>query len=213
MQPVDMSTWVRREAYEFFSAYDYPYAQVTSPLSLGALPLYAKKRRMSFYGLMSYLVLDTLNNLEVYHYGLENGTVVRYPALGCSFTTLDGSEQICFSRKLALSPLPDFMERFCQAKADAEQHRKSPSPDDGSGIVYISCVPWIDLAGMQQPMKTGQPDSVPRVTWGKYLPWQDGFRMHMTLQVHHGFQDGKHIADFFLLLQKNIDSLLEVEPA
>ena len=208
MEFVNYNNWTRKEAFEFFSTYDYPYAQITSSLKLGNLPILAKSRNISFYGLMMYMVLETLNHIEAYHYGLLENKIVYYPSLGCSFTSIDTNNQICFSEKIPLNPFPTFMEDFYRAKVEAEQHRKRLCiKDDDSGIVYMSCVPWIDLVGMLQPMKTSIPDSIPRVTWGKYMPEHDGFRLNLNLQVHHGFQDGKQIAEFFILLQNGIDSM------
>lgn len=210
MEFINYNSWPRKEAFEFFSTYDYPYAQITSSLKLGNLPILAKARHISFYGLMTYLVLEALNSLDAYHYGLLENKIVYYPSVGCSFTVLDTNDQICFSEKIPFNSFSNFMADFCRAKSEAEQHQKrSYIENDNSGIVYISCVPWVDLVGMLQPMKTSAPDSIPRVTWGKYIPENDGFRLNLNLQVHHGFQDGKQIADFFILLQNGIDSMRE----
>lgn len=206
MMKVNIKQWERREAYEFFADYEIPYVQITTRLDLRNLVVLIKERRLSFYGVMTYLVLGAINEIDAFHYGILNDDVVRYQKMGCSFTTMDSNHQVCYSKKIGIMPFGMFMEAFESAKKEAESHSKPITPLLGDmGMVYISCLPWIDVEGITQPIKSRSKDVTPRVLWGKYTMNSDGgYQMHINLHVHHAFQDGWHMALFFQLLQERI---------
>lgn len=206
MNKVDIKQWERREAYEFFADYEMPYIQITTRLDLRNLVVLIKEMNLSFYGVMTYMVLVALNEIEAFHFGIVNDEVVKFQTLGCSFTTMDSNHSVCFSRKIGIMPFLNFMEAFENAKNEAESHKKAKTPMlDDMGMVYISCLPWIDIESVTQPIKSKYKDVTPRVLWGKYTLNSDGgHQIPINLHVHHAFQDGWHMALFFQLLQEKV---------
>lgn len=206
MNKVDIKQWERREAYEFFADYEMPYVQITTRIDLRNLVVLVKKKNLSFYGVMVYMVLVVINEIEAFHFGIVNDEVVKFHSLGCSFTTMDSKHSVCFSRKIGILPFLNFMETFENAKNEAELHKKTKKTmRDNLGMVYISCFPWIDFESVTQPVKCKCNDVTPRVLWGKYTLNSDGsHQIHINLQVHHAFQDGWHMALFFQLLQEKV---------
>lgn len=199
---VQIEKWVRKDAFRFFSDYEMPYAQAAAYIHFNKIPLFAKKQKLSFYGIIAFLVLKALNRIESFHYGMEEKTIYYYSDLSASFTTLDSDYQVCFSPPIALCEFEAFMKDFQTKKINAELHQSVQESNDYNGITYFSCLPRLEFTGILQPMRLAAPDAVPRVTWGKYEKVREGYKMIVNLQVHHGFQDGKDIEDFFLLLQK-----------
>ena len=68
MNKVDIKQWERREAYEFFADYEMPYIQITTRLDLRNLVVLIKEMNLSFYGVMTYMVLIALNEIEAFHF-------------------------------------------------------------------------------------------------------------------------------------------------
>lgn len=204
---VELDRWKRKEAFDFFSSsYSFPYIQLTTCLELRNLVELVKYRGLSFYGVMSYMVLEAINSVEEFHFGIEHEGIFYYSSLGCSFATLDSLHNICFSQKVEMSLFSTFMNNFNKAKHDAESHiKRTERKESDSGMVYISCLPWIDFEGVMQPMNIGNKDSIPRIVWGKYIKKSvDNYIVHINIQVNHSFQDGWHIASFFHYLQERI---------
>ena len=84
-----------------------------------------------------------------------------------------------------------------EASLEDEAHR-----DD---YLFVSCIPWIHFTSFQHPVdKTGL-DSVPRITWGKYLKNDDRIDLPFSVQVHHALADGWHVGEYFRILQEYLD--------
>jgi chloramphenicol O-acetyltransferase type A len=50
-------------------------------------------------------------------------------------------------------------------------------------------------------------DCIPRVSWGRIMPREEGHDMAMTLQVHHALVHGAHVGAFFSATQAAFDGL------
>ena len=77
-EKINVETWERKKQYNFFSKFDNPYAGVTTILNVDNLVKYSKKNKISFYSLLTYFTIKTLNKLDEFKYVLENNDVYKY---------------------------------------------------------------------------------------------------------------------------------------
>ena len=67
-------------------------------------------------------------------------------------------------------------------------------------LIYISCLPWIELTAMTNERDLSGPDalndSIPRIVWGKYTIENGRRILGISLEVNHRFIDGIHIGRF-----------------
>lgn len=84
--------------------------------------------------------------------------------------------------------------------------RVEPRLEGGDDIAFLSCLPWLDFAAMDNPVQ-GPDDCIPRVSWGRIVGDASGASMAMAIQVHHALVDGQHVAQFFAAVQGAIDAL------
>ena len=74
-------------------------------------------------------------------------------------------------------------------------------------LIYISCLPWFDLTCCTNERQIDVDDTIPRITWGKYVPADGRETLGMCLEVNHRFVDGWHLGQFYQHLQQAIDAL------
>ena len=204
-EKINVETWERKRQYNFFSKFDNPYACVTTILKVDILVEYSKKNKISFYALLTYFTIKTLNKLDEFKYVLENNDVYKYDNIKVSFSVLTQNNQINFSRVLELSSFQMFVKEFMTAKLEAESE-KNDTYEKVNNICYVTCAPWMRMTSVQHPMNYKIKDSIPRVCWGKYFVKNNKFLIDYSIQVNHGFQDGYHIARFFHELQREIEN-------
>lgn len=200
---VEIKKWDRKKQFEFFSGFMNPYVSVTANINIHKLLDYSRKHKISFYGLMSYLIMKTLNGIEQFKYVLEKGRVYKYDSIGISFSVLDENKQLNFSRTIGSDVFEDFIKEFKEAKEEAEGNEKI-SYGYKQNKVYLTCVPWVNFTSLQNPVDGENIDSIPRVCWGKYYINNNRYNISVSIQVNHAFQDGYEIGLFFNSLQANI---------
>ena len=201
---IDINSWKRKKQFIFFSNFTNPYASVTSVLDVDKIVKISKESKISFYGIMSYVVLKTLNEIEEFKYVLENNDIYKYDKINISFSVLDTSNSINFSRTVEYTNFNRFIELFDIAKKEAESNTKIKYIKDFNKC-YITCLPWIRFTSVENPMNYKVIDSVPRICWGKYFIENDKYMIDLSIQFNHAFQDGYHIGLFYNKLQENIN--------
>lgn len=182
---ISMDRDPRREQFQLFSGYTFPYAGVTVQLDVTALEL---RRR------------------------IEDGQVVEYDECPVSFTELkpDGSYAYC-RMETARIPYEDYIAMGRQQQAAARQggtietDRQAESPG-----IFASCLPWLNYTALTHPACTPA-DSNVRVSWGQLFMRCGMTQLSVSIQVHHALADGWHIARFYRALEEEIAALCPTE--
>lgn len=193
---IDYESWPRREMYEFFSAADQPFYNVAFRLDVTRAYNFAKENSLSFYMVMTYLVTKSINSVEAFRYAKLDGEIVLFDALMPSFTDLKpGAEQF----HIVTMPCEGDIAEFCR-----EAKRRSREQDcfidmsmEGKNLIFISCLPWLDITSLSHERTFDPDDAIPRVAWGKFVDDGSGRKvLGMSLEVNHRFIDGYHISQF-----------------
>lgn len=201
---ININDWDRKPQFQFFSNFTNPYASVTSVISVDNIVRYAKENHISFYGIMSYNVLKTINEIDEFKYVLDNGQVYKTDKINMTFSALKKNNQLNFSRTVEYTEFEEFISKFTEAKAEAESDNKIPFTNE-SNKIYLTCTPWMRFTSVENPMNYNKIDSIPRICWGKYFLDNNEYNIDLSIQVNHAFQDGYHLGIFFEQLQKNIN--------
>ena len=103
---IDINNWGRKLAYQTFSDYKDPYTGIVTELEITKLIKFCKHNELSFYGCMTYLVLQTMYNINAfkYGYGKENNDefVYKYDSLAATITVLTENNELSFTRYINL---------------------------------------------------------------------------------------------------------------
>ncbi len=204
---IDYERWPRREVYEFFCAADQPFYNLGYRLDVTKAYDFAKANGVSFYMTMTYLVTHAINAVEAFRYARLDGQIVLFDELLPSFTDLrPGSE----SFHIVTMPCEGDILMFCR-----EAKRRSMAQEglidmsmEGKNLIYISCLPWLDLTALSHERCFDPDDAIPRVAWGKFIDDGSGRKeLGMTLELNHRFIDGYHIGRFDAELRRLLESI------
>ena len=206
MQPVDLSSWPRREIFAFFSGISNPFYAVTFRLDVTALRRYTKERGLSFYHSMIWLCTRALGRVEAFSYAIREGDLVRLESRRPSFTHLrPGSE----SFQIVTLPCEGSLEEFCTAAKEKAEKQDYFIDFAGEGIdmIFLSCLPWLDLTALTNERDLDPDDAIPRIAWGKFVPENGRLMLGLSVEVNHRFIDGLHIGQFARELESMIAEL------
>jgi chloramphenicol O-acetyltransferase type A len=200
---LDLSTWPRRDAFEFFRRFDKPFFNVC--VRLDVAPLKAALASWPGAGLSLacyHVALRLANRHEPFRLRLEQDRVRVHGEVHGSTTVLrDDGESFFFAD---LMHAADFAAFCAQATAaiDAARTRRAefaPKPDE-SAVVYFTSLPWLHFTSFsharQWARDGARDDSIPRFAFGRAE--RDGSRLWlpMSVEVHHALMDGVHVGRF-----------------
>ncbi len=207
MKKIDIAKWKRRKHYEFYKDYDYPLFSVTANLDVTNLIIHSKAKQISFFPSFLYVVMKSMNSIENFKYRIRGDEVVLHDSVTPSFTVLNDQELYVFC---TTEYDPDYKTFTNKVIEDIEKSKKSIRLEDIPGkddLVFISSLPWTSFTGVTHPIDTKNPDSFPRVTFGRYFKENDRFLIPFNIYVHHGLCDGLHVARLFASIEENIKEM------
>lgn len=201
---LELATWNRRAAFDFFRGYDNPYFNVTAPLDVTPLVELCRSGREIPFSLASlYLALRVCNEYEPFRYRLQGGRVLVHDRLDAGTTRLLDGERMAFVYY-------DHRDTFAAFRAGAIQANRQldtggadriDARDDRTDLVHFSSLPWVPFTSISHARNWRREDSVPKITFGKYAAEGGRFRIPVSVEVHHGLMDGVHVGRYFERLQ------------
>jgi len=190
---VDFTTWSRTPHYLFFQAYELPRFNMTFPIDVSKFYAHTKREHLKFYYAFMHLVLSEMNRIVNFRYRIEGEKVFESSIDHVSFT--DMMELQLFKMVFA-DYHPDVHVFQTKAMAASQQQGQQFINLDKENVlntVYITSFPWASFSQLSHATKLGPKDSVPRISWGKFID-QDGRKiLNLSIEVHHGLVDGYHV--------------------
>lgn len=194
--------------YKHFSAMQCPYCSLTCDVEVTQARAFMLAHGIPSYAGMIYLVTKAVHSVPELRVRIVGEDVFEYDLVHPSFTLLNSNNQLCFGAARYDADPNVFLRRTREAMERAKNAQQLDLGPAGQDVLYLSCVPWVHFTSVSHPMRLGQPDSIPRITWGRFEPKdgkseKDGKRekVAVNLQVHHGLADGLHISQFMLALE------------
>ena len=206
IRDIDMSTWPRREIYDFFSPISNPFYSVTFTLDVTNLYRYVKERELSFYYALVYLCTQAVNRVEAFLYTIEDGKVRIYDKRQPSFTDLEKGSELF---RMVFVPCEGSIDDFCHAakeKSESQHFFFDPTAETND-LIYFSCLPWMDVTGLTNERNLDPEDAIPRIAWGKYIDVNGRKQLHLSLEINHRLIDGVHLGRFNEELCRLIEEL------
>ncbi|MGB2983848.1 MAG: chloramphenicol acetyltransferase [Candidatus Bipolaricaulia bacterium] len=203
---IDVDEWPRREQYELFRSFGFPYLSLTAEVDVARLRRSLREARVSFTVGFVHAVARAANAIAPLRQRLRGDEVVEHDEVHPAITILGEDEQFRFC---SLRYCDDFAQFAGDAAERIEEARRAPSlwaGSDRDDFLYITVIPWVSFTGFVHPVPLDPPDSVPRMAWGRFR--EDGGRiiMPLNIQAHHALVDGIHVGRFYELVQERIDT-------
>lgn len=205
MKEIDVHNWKRRKHFEFFNALDYPHFNITANLQIQRLYRVVKPAGLSMFRAVLFLAVKTANEIPEFRQRIRGKTVVEHESVHPSYTSMTDAEVFSFT-DVRYDPDPRMFWQLTDAKEQEVKSEASleddPHRDD---YLFITSIPWVHFTSFVHPIHMRVVDSVPRLSWGKYL-WQgEQLLLPFSVQAHHALVDGQHTGQYFQLLQQYCD--------
>jgi len=212
MRKIDIKQWNRKEVFQFFSEVSDPFYVVCFRQDVTKLVQWTRQNGLSFYYSLIWLCTKALNRIDAFQYLIEDGEVYhierRYP----SFTDLKPNSEVFH---ITTCKSDGDIAEFCSTAKEKslEQNCFIQLEDEGTDLIYFSCLPWIDITAVTNEKDRNDPnskdDAIPHITWGRYIEKDGRLELGISLEVNHRFIDGYHIGRFTQELTNCINELID----
>jgi chloramphenicol O-acetyltransferase type A len=195
---LDLDTWPRRSAYEFFRGFDIPSFNICTRLDVTRLKQAVKASGVGSLSLAYHFIAIRLaNEIAPFRYRLEGERVRVHPAVHGSTTVLREDESFSF---VTLKYQRDFATFAHQGAAAIERSSRFDAPFEpaeyGTATVHLTALPWMHFSSYSNARKWGPHDSIPKIAFGRIDAEGDRLWMPLSVEVHHALMDGLHVGRF-----------------
>lgn len=195
---IDLDTWPRRGVFEFYLPFDKPYFNVCLQLDVTTLIAELKKReKTSLWLTYHYIALKAANEIEPFRYRLRQGKVLVHDVINGGTTFMLPNETFTLFYFDYSESFSEFIEGATQA---AEELRNGdwafrPKHEDDARI-HCTTLPWMAFTSFSHARRWGREDSVPKISFGKFIKEKDRTLMPFSVEVHHSLMDGLHVGRY-----------------
>ena len=200
---IDMSTFPRKDHFNYFKKMAYPYVGVTVNVDITDFLIKLKENKLPFFLTFLYNVSNAANAVPELRQRIYDDGIIEYEKCNTSYTVALENRTYCYC---SLDCDMSFETFIPYANKKQEEAKRNPSIEyieDELSLLYVSTVPWFSYTALVQPVP--QPaDSNPRITWGKFFEQEGQTLIPVSLLCHHALVDGIHIAQFYENLELGI---------
>jgi chloramphenicol O-acetyltransferase type A len=199
---IELSTWPRREHFEFFNRFEEPFWSVCVNVDCSNAYKNAKDAGLSFFLYYLHCSLTAANQLEHFRYRIAGDGVHVYDDVHASATVGRPNGTFGFSYIEYHADLKKFVSG---AKAEIDRVQASTAlmpPKMTDNVIHYSALPWLNFTGLTHARSFTFKDSVPKISFGKVTETAGRKMMPVSITVHHGLMDGLHVGQYVDLLQE-----------
>lgn len=202
---LDLTTWKRKEHFDFFQQFDEPFFGVTVEVDCTKAYEASKARHCSFFLYYLYKSLLAANFVEPFRYRIIDGNVWVCDQVNASPTINrpDGTFGFAY-----MNFEHDFDVFLINAKIEMDrvQNSKGLEPAMASeNIIHYSSLPWIKFTSVSHARSFSFKDSIPKITFGKMTETNGRKLMPVSIHVHHALMDGWDVGQYLEHFQEKMD--------
>ena len=204
---LDISTWARRDLFEFFRSYENPYFNICTQVEVTRLlEVLSQRPDISPTLTYHYFALRVGNEIEPFRYRLRDDKVLVHDVIHGGTTVLLPNEGFTFAYF-------DYQEKFDlfirEAQASVRNVRSGVAPFkplDGDDRIHFTVLPWVSFTSFAHARNKTRAVSVPKVAFGKYVRENERTHLPISVEVHHAMMDGLHVGRYLNRLQEMLKS-------
>lgn len=207
IREIDMAAYPRKAHFEYFKSLAYPYVGLTAEVDVTRLKTWCKEKKISFFLTILYLAGNAANDVPEFRRRIVGEGIVEYESCSTSHTVLKPDETYAYCEADPALPFHEFLEQTAKRQEEARLGGGIVEESDPLSLYFVSCLPWVHYTSLIQPVPSPA-DSNPRITWGRAEEKDGTVLLPVSVLVHHGLVDGKHISDFYEALKRRMDTLI-----
>lgn len=206
----------RRDRYDLFRKFDNPLVNINFQLDVPDFRPYCKANNIPVFHFFLFCLLNTVKEIDNFMYRIYQGEVIKIDDFPGSYTVINGEQNLNYTSFAMTDQLDVFIARSLAAKRIAEASSalintgEHLSEREQRNSIFITCLPWLELAAIEHPVYRHRDADIPTFTWGKFGPAQEDGRMRVpfSAQAHHGFVDGYHVQTLAQVLAQRIAAII-----
>jgi chloramphenicol O-acetyltransferase type A len=199
---LDITTWARREIFEFFIGFDKPYFNVSTQLDITELlPLVRKRAGANVSLAYHYFALRAANEVEPFRYRLRDGKVVVHEVINGGTTVMLPNETFTLAYFEYNDNFDDFMAGATSAVQAALADGGAFRPNARDDMIHFTTLPWVAFTSFSHARNWGREDSVPKIAFGKFIQTEGRTLLPFSVEVHHALMDGLHVGRYIERLE------------
>jgi chloramphenicol O-acetyltransferase type A len=200
---LDLTKWPRREVFEFFKGFDKPYFNVCARVDITKLlATLGDRAHVSVSLAYHYFALRAANEIEPFRYRLREGRVLIHPVIHGATTVLLPSETFTFAYFDYIEDFKRFIEGAEQAVAEARAAGGFRTKDDNDDMIHCTVLPWVAFTSFSHARNWQREDSVPKISFGKFVRENERTLLPISVEVHHALMDGFHVGRYLVRLEE-----------
>ncbi len=207
MKYIDLETYPRRSHFHYFKGLAFPYVGLTANVDVTNLIDAAKRRGCSSFMACLYATATAVNAVPALRQRIQGDGIIEFDRCNTAHTVAkeDGTFVNCQTDSTLDFDTFLAMGETWHAKAK-EQEGFLNDQEDETGLVFVSCAPWVQFTSVIQPVPIPG-DSNPRIIFGKYFQENGRTMMPLAIQCNHALVDGLHIGRFYQKFQEFADTI------
>ena len=193
---IDFENWQRRELFQHFSLTSSPFWAVTYEEDVTEILDFARKHHVSFYHMMIWTAAKALNSVPAFRCAIRKDGIYELDERLPSFTSMKKDSETF--QIITMPFLGEFPLSFCRRAEELAENQKEFIRYDleSDALIFVSCLPWINVTGLRNEGISDPDDSVPRIAWGRFEKKDGRYILGMSFEVNHRLIDGFHIGQF-----------------
>lgn len=201
---LDISSWARRDVFEFYRGFDKPYFNISTRIDVTNLLAFLRLRSHLNVSLTyHYCALRMANEVEPFRYRLREGKVVVHDVIHGGTTVLMPNESFTLAYF-------DYEEDFRKFMSAAERAVEDAQSGDGGfklinnddDRVHFTTFPWVSFTSFSHARNWGREDSAPKIAFGKFINEHERTLLPISVEVHHALMDGLHVGRYLNKLEE-----------
>lgn len=207
MRKVKFTNAHRKKHFDFFNSMSNPHFNICAKVRVSNLLEFIDKNNFNFTYTIVYFLSKTANSIPEFRYRIRNNEVFEHDIVHPSFTvnTLQSDVfSFCETKYIA-----DYQTFTYNTQQNVELMQTNPSFEDEpdrDDYLFLSAIPWVHFTELTHAMNYNPTDSVPRLTWGKYIEENNVFWMPLSIQAHHALINGRQMGQFYEKFQYFLDN-------
>ena len=184
---IDLDTWPRREVFEFYRDFDKPFFNVCLRLDVTNL-LNELKRHESVSVALTYRLRD---GRVLVHDVIHGGTTLMLPNETFTLVYFD------YARTFG-----EFIGPAQRALAERKKDGGFNPRHNDDARIHCTTLPWIAFTSFSHARNSRRDDSVPKISFGKFIRENERTLMPFSVEVHHALVDGLHVGRYIARIEE-----------
>jgi chloramphenicol O-acetyltransferase type A len=204
---IDIGSWNRKAAFEFFKDYKDPFFNIAANLDVTRLYDFCKQQSFPFSIACLYFSIAAANEIREFRLRMIGESVVEFDLVEATQTILNDDNTFSFCYFPVRANLAEFVDEGLRAREKYGELRSFEVEAGRLDLIYYSVIPWVSFTSFKHASSGDHRQTVPRMVFGKMFEDGERRKMPFSVEVHHALMDGYHVGRYFNLFQEKLDSI------